>query len=475
MSIAKKALSGAIWMSSMNYIGYAFNFVIQLIIVRLLFPEDFGIVALGLSIAEILLSFFGFSFSMAVIQIPDEEGLCDTAFYLTLFSGLTSIIIGFIISICIFNRYPLNSVIIFMILCAIQPLQGCAYIHSAVLEKKLQFKQTSIVRGLSTNLSGIFALILASLGIGVWSLLWKEVLSSTIYYFGMSRVSNYKFKWKFNKNAAKKIFTYAYKRAIVRGLEILFFRSHLFLIGSLWGSRILGLFSQSFYLSNLPNTMLSAVTHNVAFATYSKVNDDNDKLGKSFYLTNFFIIRLILPISLLILLFPSDILRILYGQKWLDASSFFMNFSLFILLLPVFMNIIILTMSTNHMNISTSIYCCCSILLYLGIFILFYCSQLSLISLLFSISIFFGFCIGLYFIQKIGIRIDFIKLFFLPVSTLFGILVLKNISEILKIHYLTTVTINYLAIMIYIIVFIIEWKEINLNYVYLKSKLYSNC
>ena len=80
MSLARKAISGTLWTSGISYIGFVITFCIQLILVRLLVPEDFGLFALGISMSEIIFLFFSFSFSMAVIQIQEADDLFDTAY-----------------------------------------------------------------------------------------------------------------------------------------------------------------------------------------------------------------------------------------------------------------------------------------------------------------------------------------------------------------------------------------------------------
>ena len=202
MSLAKKAISGTLWMSGISYVGFAINFGVQLVLVRLLVPEDFGIFALGLSIAEILFIFFSFSFSMAVIQIQEAADLLDTAFYLSLMTGFLILFIGGIISMFLLPYYPFPTVLAFFVLCALKPIQSCSSIYSASMEKKLQFKKNAIVRGLASNSSGFIAVFLAYMGIGVWSLVGKEIITVVLTLLGMRYFANYRFNRKFNKETA---------------------------------------------------------------------------------------------------------------------------------------------------------------------------------------------------------------------------------------------------------------------------------
>jgi PST family polysaccharide transporter len=473
MSIAKKAISGTIWMSGISYIGFAINFGVQLVLVRLLVPEDFGIFVLGLSIAEILFIFFSFSFSMAVIQIHEAEDLFDTAFYLSLLSGFVILIIGGIISLLLSPYYPLQSIIAFFILCAIQPIQGCSYIYSASMEKELQFKKNAFVRGIATNFSGFGAVFLAYMGFGVWSLVGKEIFSVILMFFGMRAVSNYRFGKKFNKNTARRIFDFAYQRMLVRGLEISFFRIPLFLLGTFAGPRILGLFSQVYYLANLPNTMLGPANQTVAFATYSKVQDEKDKLSKGFYISNFFFVRIVLPVALLVYLFSSNILGILYGTKWLEASEIFKYLSIYMLILPVFINAVILTLSIGKLISTIKIYVFCGISLFPGIIITLYSENFWLLSLSYSLALLIGLIVAIYLLEKEGISISVRKLFLVPSIILVGIILLGEYidKKLFPFAELPLFIILTLAILFCFISLFSEYKESVKNFHYIKSRM----
>jgi len=459
MSLAKKAISGALWMSGINYIGFFVNFGIQLILVRLLVPEDFGFFVLGLSIAQILFIFFGFSFSMAVIQIREAEDLFDTAFCLTMLSGSVILLIGGGISWILSSSYPLPTVLTLFVLCAVQPLQGCSSIYSASMEKELQFKKGSIVRGVATNFSGFSAVFLAYSNFGVWSLVGREVITAVLMLFGMRMVSSYRFRGRFNRDTAKKLFDFGYKRLLVRGLEITFSRVPLFLIGSFAGTNVLGLFSQVYYLAKLPNTMLAAATHNVAFATYSKIQEYKDKLSKGFYITNFFSLRILLPIALLVYLFPSNILGILYGTKWLEASDMFKYFSIYIFILPVFMNAVTFTLSMGKL-LST-------------IAIALWSHNYWILPVSYSLAISAGLLYAISILRRDGINISVKKLFLVPGLILAGIIVLERYStdKLFPFSDYPLFLVLTVAILVSFISLLLEYKETFRNFRYVKSKM----
>jgi PST family polysaccharide transporter len=476
MTIAKKAISGALWMSGINYIGFGINFAVQLFLVRLLVPEDFGLFVLGFSIAEILFIFFSFSFSMGVIQIQDAEYLLDTAFYLSLFSGLIILIIGGIISLFISPYYPLKSIIAFFILCALQPFNGCASIYSASMEKELRFKRNAIVRGISSNFSGIVAIYLAHLGFGVWTLIGREIITSILFLLGMRMLSSYRFGKHFSKDSAIKLLNFGYKRFFLRGLEIVYHRVPMFFIGTFLGTRLLGLFSQSYYLVNLPNTILGPVHQNVGFATYSKIQNDKKRLSNGLYITNYFFIRFLMPLMLILFLFPKEVLYILYGNKWIDASPIIRYFSVYAALLTLLSNGNTLASSLGRLIEAGKSYIPGIVIVFVGVIIAINYKELYLIALAYSISILINLIVIMYFLKKEEIILNFKKLFITPVIgciliiTLYFLISNLFINIIVANRSLNVIYITMIYLLFTFIFFLLEPSVAIRNLKYIQKK-----
>ncbi len=477
MSIARKAISGTLWMAGISYIGFAINFGTQLVLVRLLVPEDFGLFALGLSIAEILFIFFSFSFSMAVIQLQEAEDLFDTAFYFSLISGFLILLIGGVISICISPHYPFPSVLAFFILCALQPLQGCSSIYSASMEKELQFKKNAFVRGIATNFSGFGAILLAYLGFGVLSLVGREIITALLMLLGMRWFSDYRFHQKFNRETARKLLSFGYKMLFSRGLEIIYHRVPNFFIGTFAGTRALGLFSQTYYLANLPNTILGPAHQNVAFATYSKVQDDPEKMSKAFYITNYFFIRLLLPFMLILLFYSKEILGILYGNKWLEAAPMLSCFAVYAAFLPLFSNLKIFIYSLGKLLDVTKVYLTEIIFLSTVMFIALYTGRIFLAPLAFSISLAFGLSTILYFANRHGITLCLRELFLIPIIASLGIAILwsfflKSYGFPFLVNKIYSIGFLVIIFVVFIIIFLFfEPKKTLKNFSYITKRL----
>ena len=69
----KKALKSSFALIGINYTIYAINILVQLLLVRLLIPDDFGTFVLILSVVEIISIFLAFDFSNSCIYYQDKK------------------------------------------------------------------------------------------------------------------------------------------------------------------------------------------------------------------------------------------------------------------------------------------------------------------------------------------------------------------------------------------------------------------
>ncbi len=341
MSFGKQAIHAILWNTCGNYIGFGINFISQLLLARLLMPEDFGLFTLAISIFEILSLLTSWSFPLAIIQIPEEEDLIDTAFWLSLLEGIIVLIITAIISLGLNTFYPnhKNLPLVFFIIGLGRVISFINGIYIACLEKNLKYEKLTLVKTIISVITIVFALIFAIMGFGIWSLVIRELMIVFLSFIGFKYISGWKFTWKYNQQLSKKIISFSSKMLLSRSLESIFYRLDSFLIGIFGGVNMLGYYSQARYLVDVSNTISSSGSAVAALPVFSKIQHDEIKLKEASSLLNYFLIRLMLPFSLIFMLFPYEIVVLLYGEKWRNAGLSLLCIGLYATLVPLFENL----------------------------------------------------------------------------------------------------------------------------------------
>ena len=339
MSIARKAVKGTVWVTGASYSAFIVGFATQLILVRLLFPEDFGLYALAVSILELITVFFSWSFPLGLIQIDEGEHLTDTAFILSLVQGLAFLVVASVGSLVVGRLYSFKLAKVIFVIGLGRSLTFVAYIYSAVLEKELEYMWLSIARLAVTVTSVLGALGLAFAGFGVWSLAGRELLMAGGSLAAFRFIAPWRFRWRFDGDSARKLLQFGWGMLFARGFESAYHRLDNLMVGVLLGMTTLGFYSQARYLVDLGNTAVQPATAKVAFPTFSRLKSDKARLARAYQTTNYFLVRLMLPAALILCLFPEPIIALLYGAKWKPAAPILRVLGLYILLTPVFANI----------------------------------------------------------------------------------------------------------------------------------------
>lgn len=100
----------------------------------------------------------------------------------------------------------------------------------------------------------------------------------------------------------------------------LFYNLDNIVVGRMLGSSSLGLYQMAYTFSFLPISEVTDVFSRVTFPVYTKIVDDKPRLRRAFLRTTLVISLLTIPVSLILFLFPREIITIVLGAKWLEAA-----------------------------------------------------------------------------------------------------------------------------------------------------------
>jgi O-antigen/teichoic acid export membrane protein len=122
-----------------------------------------------------------------------------------------------------------------------------------------------------------------------------------------------------------------------RGLDIVFDRMDRIAVGSFFGNTALGFYQQARTLAEtglLVSRPISQPTLNL----YSRLQDDPERLGRSFQVVNYFLVRLMFAGAAVLLVFPEQTIQLLLGEAWLSATPTLRWLGLYAGILPIFGN-----------------------------------------------------------------------------------------------------------------------------------------
>lgn len=371
--------------------------VCQILIARVLIPEDFGLFA-------ILMVFVTFSnvlieggLGSALIQKkrPTQKDF-STVFFFKLGS---SIIIYFLfwmlvpyIAIFYDNDTLISTGRIIALVFIFNALAG---VHMTILIKDLDFKAVSIRTFIVNLVSGLSGIGFAYLGWGVWSLIYMMVIQALVNVIVLWPLVNWKPTLVFSVSSYKELFGFGSKIAMSSILSTSFNELNKIVIGKAYPISDLGYYTKAVEIRNLGSQHINSIFSRILFPAFSEIQDNTEVLRKSVLRAVEIQSIVTFPILFILIFFADNIVLFMLGPKWIHMVPFLQILSVIPLISPLNNNAknLMMVKGRSDFYLNTEIYR--KVLYFLNI----------IISHQFGI---FYFLYGLIFISVIGMIINLI-------------------------------------------------------------------
>jgi len=327
-SLKKQVIGGIAWRGSADIIQQILQIVFTIILARLLTRGDFGLVAMALIVNRFVKAMTSIGFGAAIIQsqkISKEQ--ISAIFYIQLALNIVltaAVYFGAGLAAKFFEEPELVSIIEVM---AIAIFLQTFKFPNILLRKRMEFKSFSIAQMISMAIANIIAVIMAFYGFGVWSLVWRLIIQSTL--FGM--LSFYYGQWLPGKpqfKGIKPLFKFGIN--MLGAQMVYFFAENMIglLTGRFLGKETMGLFNIAFNLAIVPATKIQSVLTNVLTPGFAKIQYHIEKFRinytKALHLTSI----LFIPFMVMLMAISNNLIPALYGNKWQEAGDFLLLLSL---------------------------------------------------------------------------------------------------------------------------------------------------
>jgi len=301
------------------------QFIIGIIMARLLLPKDYGImgmVAIFIAISQI---FIDSGMTQALIREKNvSQADYSTVFYYNLLIAIVIYALLFISAKAIsdFFREPVLINIIRVVGLGML-ISSLGLIQSTILIRKLDFKTQTKIGVISSISSGIIGIVFAYFGYAVWSLVITNLLNQVITLF-LLIVSN---KWlpllTFNVNSFKRFFGFGWKMLLTALLGTLYANLYNVIIGRIYSATQLGYYTKSLSLKDIAANSITTSVTKVSYPVFSSLQDDTDSLKSGFKKiiknTSF----LTFPMMIGLATVASPLIQVLFGNNWMPIVPYF--------------------------------------------------------------------------------------------------------------------------------------------------------
>jgi len=317
-SLKSKTLHALFW-SFFERIGQqGIQFVISIILARLLLPEQFGLIAMLMIFMAIAQSFISSGFGQALIQKQDATHIDECSiFYFNIF-------VGFLVSglLCIASPWIAgfyNQPLLVPLTCALSLnmiINAFGLVQTTLLTKQIDFKTQLKIRVIDTVLSGTIGIAMALNGFGVWSLVAQSLASNffrtiLLWFFNTWRPS-----LVFSLDSLRRMFTFG-SRLLASGLlDTVFQNIYIVVIGKLFSPADLGFYSRAKRFQQLPVDNISSIISRVTFPVFSSVQDDKPRLKRGVRKALAMLVMINFPMMIGLAIVARPMVLLLLTEKW---------------------------------------------------------------------------------------------------------------------------------------------------------------
>lgn len=324
-SVKEKSIMGFIWRFMQNASTQVINFVVSIVIARILMPEDYGLIAMITVFTNIAMVFINVGFSSTIVQKKELSELDkNTVFYTGMFTALLIYAILYFSAPFVASFYHEEKLCALLRFESLMVVFGGLYsVHQALINRSLEFKKSFMISLIGATTHGVVGITLALLGFGPWAL----AISTVSNFFVCGIVYWSIVKWRprlmFSKESAKYIFSFSGKVLGSELLNSIFNNIRNLIIGRQYSSQDLAYYNRAHQFPTLIMNQVDGATTTVLFSALSKYQSEWETKGLS-------ALRRAMKTSLFIcapLLFglsavAEPMIALLLTEKWLPCVEY---------------------------------------------------------------------------------------------------------------------------------------------------------
>lgn len=318
------------WKSLERASVVAIQFIVQLVLARLLLPEDYGTVTVVAAVIAILNVVLQSGITKSLIQFKRA----NSKYFAT--ALLSNFVLSLFLYGLLFFASPSFELLVHIkgfshvarILGLSIIIGSFSTIQEACLIRHADYK--SIFAGYLSGaaISGIVAIIAASMGIGYWALVVQQLVNQLVCAVVFGFRSPFRPRWFFSLMYLWKMLSYSWKITLSTFIDILFSNSQSIMLGRLFSARTLGFLTKGQQFPLLIAANIDSIIQSIMLRELSRrqerLDDYRAILKKIVVIASFFVF----PAFAVLIANSESIVVVLLSERWKDSSIYLVFYGL---------------------------------------------------------------------------------------------------------------------------------------------------
>lgn len=329
-----KTVKGVAWSAVERFSAQGIQFVFNILIARILLPEDYGVVAMLNIFLAVSQTFIDSGFATALIRKQDRtEADYSTVFWFnvgvsTFFCALLWLTAP---AIAAFYKIPLLTKVT-RILSLTLVINAFRAVHETHLTIEMNFKRRAVVTILCVIFNGAVGLWMAAAGHGVWALVVQSVFGSILRTVLMWIMVRWRPRLIFSKDSFKEMFGFGSKLLGSSLLDTLYNNIYTLVIGKAFSPSALGNYNRAESFAAFPSSSATSLLQTVTYPALSSIQNDEERLRSAYKRLLNLSAFVVFPMMVGMAAVADPLIRLLLTDKW-EACIIYLQIICFALML----------------------------------------------------------------------------------------------------------------------------------------------
>ena len=301
--------------------GQIVNWSITLFTMRILVPDDYGLVAMLTLIFMFVAMISDMGFDSAIVQSPtltSDEFRRVFGAALCIGVGLAAVLVLAAPSIAAFYGEPRLVDMTRVAALGFIAAAPCT-VYNGLLQRDMRFRTSTQIEMAAAIVGNVVTLGLALGGFGAWALILGTVIANPLRALLLFATASTFYGPSFRFSGMRHLLKFGGNVLVTRVVWYWTTQADILIAGKLLGRQALGLYSVAVHLASLPMQRTSGMINGVAFAAFAKIQHDATAVAQNTRLAVRLMAFVTFPVLWGIAAVAPELVEVAIGPAWRDS------------------------------------------------------------------------------------------------------------------------------------------------------------
>lgn len=322
-SLKNKTVKGIVWSSVERFSVQGIQFLVMIVMARLLTPKDYGLVGMVAIFIAVAQSLVDSGFSQALIRKQNRtETDNSTVFYFNIVVGILLYLVLFVIAPWVADFYDSPELTALMrVVCLSVVFNSFVVVQRALLTVNIDFKTQAKASLTAAVVSGVIGIGMAYSGFSYWSIVAQQLVNLGLNTLLLWIFTRWRPRWIYSWGSFRELFTFGSKLMVSGLLDVVYRNMYLLVIGKVFTASSLGYYTRANQFAEFPSSNLTGIMQRVTYPVLCQIQDDDERLAQIYRrflrLSAFLIFPLLVGLSAV----AEPFVLLLLKEQWLFAAT----------------------------------------------------------------------------------------------------------------------------------------------------------